>query len=45
MIRAGLELDPDKLWELRVMVAKATFIPCFMEVPPHSKNITDNTTI
>ena len=33
MIRAGLELDPDKLWELRVMVAKATFIPCFMEVP------------
>jgi len=29
--RAGLELDPDKLWDLRVMVAKATFIPCFME--------------
>merc|ERR1719278_1718305 len=31
LLRAGLELDPDKLWELRVMVAKATFIPCFME--------------
>lgn len=43
LLRAGLELDPDKLWELRVMVAKATFIPCFMEVLANNKNITHHT--
>ena len=31
LLMAGLELDPDALWNLSGMVIRATFIPCIVE--------------